>query len=470
MALLVIAPVAAGAAIAAAGAEGSLSPRGWLEVELVALAVVCLAPMASLAARGRFQAFDVLHVFLVFFLTLYVAKPAYQLFLAPTLVDIYRTGIRTDDAYLEAAVQGGLVALASLAAFGAAFAWGAPRRLGERLPAMNAYPNPARLSWIVGGLIVLAVGSTAVFAARVGGIGWLLANMHARKLTLLQQKDVVAGMELVKPAILLWVAYRMSPRFFRSPLNWVLLIGSLGLLSLLGGRSHLLFILFTTACLWHWYGRPIRPWCIVGLGAAGVVGFLFFAMFRMYGRFGWDYVLGGIPGRSPLHALASFFSGYDGYLDMLTGCGSEVPYNWGKGYVAPFLSLLPTPIRPPHELFLQSAELHTQCFLGATDPTYTIYGVSLLGDLYAEFSFTGVVAGMFLLGAATAFIRAWHLRHPQNRGVGLLYALAFPLMVITVIQGVPGLLRELIRAGAPLALALWALRRRQAAGSTAEAR
>lgn len=452
-------PAAALLAVLAAGAAGAFGAREWLWVELALLAALCVAPAACMAARGSLRTFDLLHVFLAFFFLLYVAKPAYQLTLAPSVADIARCAIRTEDTFVEVASQAALVSILALAAFGVAFAWGGPRRFAAKLPTIPAYPRPAAVYAIVGVLGGVAVLSTLVLARRVGGVGWLLANMRDKRTTLREQWDVVAGMQLVMPAILLWVGYRMSPRFFRSPLNLAVLAGAVALLVLQGVRLHILFLVITTMCLWHWYGRPIRLLTLAAICVVGVVGSVFFMMYRVYGRLGWDYVLNGVPGSGPLHNLAWCFAGYDGFLDVLRDGGDLLPTNWGRGWIAYFLFLVPPAFRPARDLFVPAPELHTRLFVASFDPSSVVFSVSLLGDLYVEFSLAGIVLGMFAIGAGVAIVREWFRLHSTNRGVGLVYAACFPVMMSLLVEGVTGLLSELIRVGGPIAVSVWVLSR-----------
>ncbi len=437
-----------------------LDPRSWLLLLLGASALACLLPTLRAWRLGVLDPFDPRHGFVLFFVLFYVAKPLYLVFLAPQVVDITRMSFRTDQAFDSAAIQAATMSLVGLLCFHAGMAWRVPMRIAERLPVPAAYPDRRRLTWLFALLGGTALACAAILVARVGGLAWLLTHMNMRRVVASQHSGLLVGILLLKPALVLWIAYRMGPRFFRSPVNLLVLGATLTLLAMTGSRTHLLFVALVVAALWHRFGRPLPVRTVLLLGLAGTALFVLQGMYRGHVNIGWEYVLTGMPGTGPVRHLAWYFAGYEGFLNVVDAVDQGLPHSGGRGWLGVLAWLIPGPVRPDWLVFPSAAEINTLSLLGNVDGQRSVMGVSLLGDLYLELGWAGIVFGMFGIGAVVATLRRYLQVHPGHPGAAALCAVALPVLLRAVVGGVPGLLVETMFTVAPLVAAFWFVTRR----------
>lgn len=224
------------------------------------------------------------------------------------------------------------------------------------------------------------------------------------------------------PVFFLYVAMLRSPSRLAQIVSVVFFVLLAFLVTRLGQRGAALWVGLALLGLFHYLRRRIPVWLFLGLFGIAMV------ITNVLG----EYRTGG-PERtssmeaysdqehSPLHALAEhdndrarlipfavvlyFFPEHHGYL-------------FGKSWTALSAVLVPRWIWPDKGItFPWTDGALVWHLIGAPIPT------PFPGLLYANFSWAGVVLGMFLWGAFHRGLYAWLCRHPKDPNVVLLYVL-----------------------------------------------
>jgi len=115
----------------------------------------------------------------------------------------------------------------------------------------------------------------------------------------------------------------------------------------------------------------------------------------------------------------------DVFMGLLRGVPNEFPLQYGKPFLDFFKALIPAGLLP----ITGAREVLRVYLLGEQirDTFWPHYGggtpPSILGFLYLNFHFIGIIVGMFLLGIFSKMVYGYLLYNQQNRGVVLLYGL-----------------------------------------------
>jgi oligosaccharide repeat unit polymerase len=107
------------------------------------------------------------------------------------------------------------------------------------------------------------------------------------------------------------------------------------------------------------------------------------------------------------------------YLDrILQEFGKVTPYTYGTSYIAPFVIII------PRNIWLNKPT-GTADYLGNAGPT-------IVGELYANFSWIGIILGMVVFGYLLRLWYRFYLHHINSSFIQLIFAMSFPVVIYEV--------------------------------------
>lgn len=426
------------------------------------LAVILLCPLAwHLLAKDRFDVFKPPVLFSLLMLMCYVS-PIYRFLLG---TDTFST--EWDSTAPGSGALEGALAVAALTALG--FYCGYYRRramrgkkIGDTAGAVggSGMANPRRLRFI--GVVYTLAGLGLFYAGvyLVGGFTVLFSSLGDRLRTFAGLNYLLDGIDLLLCASLAWWGCELKRGCRGTWRFWSYTFAALALNGLQGNKSTIFIFVLAMAVMYHVLYRPISA------AKALVSALALFGALTIYGLVAREYLAvgefttidpGNLNEEDLSQAVYREVGGNFLQLQVLTvlvdRMPEELPYQHGRT----LLSLLTMPV--PRWLWpekpLTAPGVFTMAFWpekwlgeGTTMPT------GLVGELYMNFSFPGVVAGMFLFGRVYSHAEAQARLQPANVWRATWYALLMAMMlhylrgefvsptVTLLILGLPTLLAE----------------------------
>ncbi len=234
---------------------------------------------------------------------------------------------------------------------------------------------------------------------------------------------------------------------------WMLLGISIGILcvklAISGGKVALIQPFLEAVIVVHYGKRRFRIWELLAMGipvlmiAFGLVNFYRFVVVGQHGSpksladvvsrissaFDMLKVEGGTGTQhSALEQIVDRDAGTDALALIMKYTPHPFPYVYGLHWLEIPLTFVPRQIWKDKPVNMPSAEFETT-YLGLPGRFNGFSSIHLIGDLYRNFSFAGVLFGMFLLGALLRFFYLFCSPSRVN-GTGLfLYAALFPEII-----------------------------------------
>jgi hypothetical protein len=254
-----------------------------------------------------------------------------------------------------------------------------------------------------------------------------------------------------------WVAVCVflatSARKSRPGVIWLLLGVSVGILCLKlaisGGKVALLQPFLETAIVFHYGKRRFRIWEMVTIGVPVVMlafGVVNFYRFVVVGQHGAPKDLADVVSRvssatdmlndahgtgsqqSALEQMVDRNAGTDALALIMRYTPNPFPYVYGRHWLEIPLTFIPRQIWKNKPVNMPSAEFEST-YMSEPSNYNGFSSMHLIGDLYRNFSFAGVLFGMFLLGVLLRFFYLFCSPCREN-GAGLfLYAALFPEII-----------------------------------------
>jgi hypothetical protein len=316
-----------------------------------------------------------------------------------------------------------------LIAFATGTAFGRSMTAGD-VPRIRAF-SLGRLRQVVWAYVVLgAFGWLAYFHA-MGGLQFFLENMQNRT-------QMASGLGyLFLLATLLQVGTLIAASFaaarlpiFSKPVLIALVVMSIGLVFLVGMRSRGIMFVAMIAISAHALGRRVKRSQWIALGVVGVIAIVVIGQVRELGSgtgaiFSSKEVKGAVQAGS-VRLLQQAVVDY-GHFDRLSLIQEYVPARLDFQYGRTLISTLgaPVPRAAWHDKPLGAGPLLANTFRpGAWDlDEGWASGVTptIMGELFLNFSWLGVVCGGILMGALAGWAHAKFERNRQTVWVSLSY-------------------------------------------------
>jgi len=333
------------------------------------------------------------------------------------------------------------LAVAALAAL--SFYFGYYRLPGSRkqrgfVPASSpqgASIHSARLKFIVVLFTVVGLGLFYAGVQVVGGFEVLSTSLGDRLRTFAGLNYLFSAINLLLSAAIVWWGCELRQGRRGNWRFWSYAAAALALNALQGNKSTIFIFVLAMTMMYHVLYRPIRARTIL-LGAAGL-----FAVLMVYGLIAREYLAVGnfvtidpekLTSEDLSQAVDRELGGNFLQLQTLTVLVDRMPEELPYQHGLTLISLLTMPV--PRWLWpdkpLTAPGVFTMAFWperwldeGSTMPP------GLVGELYMNFAWAGVAAGMYLFGRAYAHAEKRIREKPGNVPRATLYALLIALML-----------------------------------------
>lgn len=407
---------------------------GWLFVPIGLLCALLVLPLASRFSKRCFDPFEVLVWVAVYYAWCYVARPVFMI-VADT-GHMYLPFSRLElDTLLGLALGYAILGIM-------AFLVGYQMRYGELLAKRLPYPASLwdtraaytvvflyTLVGIVGSLIYLKANGGLIFY--ITHVNWFRAESLNIRLAFLQWSF---GLFPIASYILMLASLQSFNRLGFKLLFGTYIVGCIAMLLILGGRGQVISYCLTIALLYHYAKQRLRLSSIFGI----LLLLLFFSVVvaQIRGQLlattdtYYNPVIPVIraPEASLRSLLYSFLNSPDSdavdvFIGLLWGVPDKFPLQYGKQFLEFLKALVPAGLLPvsreSFRVYLlgeQIRDVFWPWYGGGTPP-------SILGFLYLNFHFVGIIAGMWVFGIFSRLVYSYLLYNRLNRGVILLYGL-----------------------------------------------
>jgi oligosaccharide repeat unit polymerase len=278
-----------------------------------------------------------------------------------------------------------------------------------------------RFTWSAGrseflALILLAAAMSALFLEllSIGGLSLYVLKFSERRVLIKGGVTYIKVATLAMPGILLLLGAWLSGPSRRRAVLILLALPPVLLASALGGqRWRDLTVLVAIVAAYHFGRRKIPRAVLAGLMVIVAVLFVYYGSQRSY--IGTRRTAPSIVGTTNFYqnyVSHQELSQFRNFVVMLEGVPGNLPFQHG----ATLLSVIPgAPF--PTAGFLFSSTFYASLYSGGTS-----IAPSLPGELYLNFGFPGIVAGMALFGLILGILEAAFRRRRNSIGVILVYA------------------------------------------------
>jgi O-antigen polysaccharide polymerase Wzy len=231
---------------------------------------------------------------------------------------------------------------------------------------------------------------------------------------------------------------------------WLLLgisVGILGIkLAISGGKVALIQPVLQAAIVFHYGRRRFRLWEMLMVGVPVVMlafGVVNFYRFVVVGQHGAAKNLSDVASRvSTASDMLSQTHGKESALEQMVGrnAGTDAlavimkytphpfPYVYGRHWIEVPLTFIPRQIWKDKPINMPSAEFEST-YLGLPSKFNGFSSMHLIGDLYRNFSWAGVLCGMFLVGILLRALYLFCSPCRENPSGLFLYAALFPEII-----------------------------------------
>lgn len=341
--------------------------------------------------------------------------------------------------------------------------------LPPRLPPLARWrPGDVRLVGLVSA--VLAAGAFLLFGQLVGGVVSYIQNLGRASALNQGLIYLVWGILLMKLGALTVTADWLSrPRLSRRQMAFLgaYVLASLLLLGM--GGSRLLFIIgvLQALILVHYLRRRLTLPLVGGVGLLLLVGVvIILGEYRNYTSPQLDVGAERISLQEYINTIASdptyierrFIHNYFDSLEVLMLTVDAVPESFdhtnGSTFAALALQPLPRAIRPDWTLYPDDLRR-----VYSDQPAFGRV-LALVTELYLNFSWLGVAAGMMIFGMVARAAYHYLQHQPSNPGRVLIYALTITGLIVVFRGSFVGSMSFLLMDLLPVIAAVWWLDRR----------
>jgi len=222
----------------------------------------------------------------------------------------------------------------------------------------------------------------------------------------------------------------------------------------LGWRYDMLLLITGLLVIRHYLTKPLHFWEILPIGVMLVGGVVWYGIIRG-GVMSFEDFRRSASWTSYLHEVAGRFQGYELFLLMLQGMPSILDFQLGKTmFVDPVLFLVPRILWPGKPITLGN-----DVFQAAFMPevfSYSNPGLSIIAELYGNFSVLGIIVGMFLYGVFWKAVYSFLKAHDCSKspGIVIIYAVLLSTLFESISGGVSSLMVNVFVYLVPLVLIL----------------
>jgi len=359
-----------------------------------------------------------------------------------------RIGVNPYDDYIPAALW---CACVGYVAFLCGIRSGSAKRWVRHLPVVtqqwsSTFPTVRLLL-----LILVGLGSL-VYLFKMGVVVGNYSNVSFQRNPppgLIVLLENLIDLSFAAICVILIAPAKKSNRVFA----WPLLGITLGILcikiAVSGGKVALIQPLLEAVLVVHYAKRRFRVWELVAIGIPALMltfGIINFYRFVVVGHHGSPKSLAdvisrvssasdlltskhGTSGQPPaLEQMVDRNAGTDALAIIMKYTPQPFPYAVGKPWLQIPLTFIPRQIWKNKPINIPSAEFEST-YLGLSTHFNGFSSIHLIGDLYRNFSFVGVLGGMFLVGVLLRLFYLFCSPSRENRVGVFLYAALFPEII-----------------------------------------
>jgi oligosaccharide repeat unit polymerase len=317
----------------------------------------------------------------------------------------------------------------------------------------------------------IALIGTIVFIRKAGITFVVLSNISSKHTYFIEEaqyKYSALGYYRWAASLFIPAFYLMLAWFAKSGKRWVSPVGFvvilLGLLSAIfpflnSSRSDVAYVLILGMVIWHYLRRRISMRSLAwALGAILVVISVMTAFRKQADDI--RHITTYMTGEKVLETLVGNrnFFGVDKTAHIMENIPGKLPFAYGQTLITWVFAPIPRTLWPQKPIVSMGSVIGQEVY-GTKDSEGKGAGISpgFIAELYWNFGYVGVIAGMFIMGVCLKFLYATFKPYlTSNRNAVLVYtpvmfAFSFVLMGVTFSQAVIDSLTQLI----PLVLAIF---------------
>jgi hypothetical protein len=315
--------------------------------------------------------------------------------------------------------------------------------------------QPSKLKVAIFGLLLVFLPAYAVFQGRVSGAE--LGDLAAGKATWREDPTSTWMIRAITLGFLPVLLYLTSvlPRPTKRQIVWAALsaVGMALLVTRLGQRGFAAYFFIHALVIVHYLFRRVPLAVLFVFAFAGISTLNLLGRLRTTAAFGDDYDQPAmVVTQSASEQVLATLSEYEEDRQRLAGVAvvldafpKRKDYLMGESWVGVVVTFVPRWLWPTKREFIAWSDSGIIFQLtGAPIPS------SLQSTLYANFSWAGMIIGMFLWGWYHRGLYRWLEQHRTDRGVVLMYATALIYFGPTMLQ-----LSATVQNALPALVVLW---------------
>lgn len=290
--------------------------------------------------------------------------------------------------------------------------------------------NKTKTVIFVAFLFTLAIIGIAVFADRAGGISNIISTPRRMRSTIRAGSPYFYFLTyyLLIGTLILYASMIGSGKI-RIRKIFIICVCMAGILVtsfvMSGSRRNVIVMLITMVVFWHYYKKRMTTGKIIGAFGLIVCLFMFFGIIRAF-MHDLDRVFeltrSAVERAPTSELLYTLMAGnvYRMFLVLLSNVPESYGFLWGSSYYRLLFVGIPRAIwsGKPKNISQMFPELMMPEYRGRNIVT----SVTLLGEMYWNFSFVGIILGMFLFGILSKVLYRYLMKNKENKGAVLIYA------------------------------------------------
>jgi len=313
-------------------------------------------------------------------------------------------------------------------------------KIAAKLPRLSSLWSGRRTIMVVSVLYLVGIIAFMYLIRVTGGSGvsGLLAIALVRREFLFGRMWIVAAMRtMVVGSLVLFAFFVRGKRAnSRGLLLSVILVCLLPLLPLffVGGRYDMLLLMLGLLIIRHYLSKPIHLWQALIVGAILAGGAVWYGIIRG-GAISFHEFMESASWSSYLHEVAARFQGYELFLVMLEEMPRTLDFQWGRTiFIDPLVLLVPRVLWPGKPIALGN-EVFQVAFMPDVF-AYSNPGLTIIAELYGNFSVPGIIMGMWLYGVFWKTLYSFLRLHDFSKSQGIV--VAYVLTLFTLFDSISG--------------------------------
>ena len=264
-------------------------------------------------------------------------------------------------------------------------------------------------------LFLLLIGILAfIIILNKLGVIYLLTHLYMRAVILSKYSYLTALTQVIVPALLaIYLIFFKYRKFLGFPIfiTFIVLI----ILVFFGGRFRIFSVLVMIFSLYNYIKKRIEIRHVVFLILFGFLVFL-----ALYLR-NYSYSFKSLKDVIVQVSINNFNYPYF-FLKVIENTPSKIPYQYGKTFISLLFYPFPRSVFPAKPL--SAGPLITRYLF--PNLKYSSVPPTILGEFYLNFSYIGIIAGMFLLGILHKIMYSYFINNSKNTTNIYIYSILVP--------------------------------------------